>query len=203
LGVEQASLIAGLGNPGIEYAQTRHNAGFMAVERFAARRQAVWGMEPRFQARLARAEFEGRKLFLCEPLTYMNRSGLAVRAVAAYYQVPVNQVLIVVDDADMPLGQVRLRARGSTGGHHGLESVEQHLGTRDYARLRIGIGRRADGQREITDYVLGRFDASDRPWLEAILERVSLQIECWLAAGVKKAMSEWNGVVQAPLPNES
>jgi peptidyl-tRNA hydrolase, PTH1 family len=119
-GVENAYLIAGLGNPGTEYAQTRHNAGFMAVERFAGRRRAVWSLDRRFRARLARAEFDSRKLILCQPLTFMNLSGSAVQLVAAYYEVPICRILVVVDDADMPLGQVRLRARGSSGGHHGL-----------------------------------------------------------------------------------
>jgi peptidyl-tRNA hydrolase, PTH1 family len=174
----------------------------MVVEGFADRRRAAWGVDRRFQARLARAEFDGRKLFLCEPLTFMNRSGLAVQAVAAYYQVPLSGILIVVDDANLPLGQVRLRERGSSGGHHGLESIEQHLGTREYARLRIGIGRREDGVREITDYVLARFGAADRPLLEAVLERASRQIECWLTDGIQKAMTQLNGVVQTPLANE-
>jgi peptidyl-tRNA hydrolase, PTH1 family len=201
--VENAYLIAGLGNPGTEYVQTRHNAGFMALERFAAGFSAAWKTERQVYSRLARFEIEGRKVFLCEPLTFMNRSGMAVSAVAAYYKAPLGHLMVVVDDANMPLGQIRLRPRGSSGGHHGLESIEQHLGTREYARLRIGIGRREDGVREITNYVLGQFETSDRPLLEAVLQRVGQQMKCWLTDGTARAMSQFNGVVQTPMENES
>src|SRR5689334_7241461 len=107
----------------------------MAVERLAERRKASWKSERRFQARLAQVKWADAPLILCEPETYMNRSGVAVQAVADFYKVPVSQLLVVVDDADLPLGGIRLRGSGSSGGHHGLESIEQHLGTREYGRL--------------------------------------------------------------------
>ncbi|HEY6170122.1 MAG TPA: aminoacyl-tRNA hydrolase, partial [Verrucomicrobiae bacterium] len=125
-------LIAGLGNPGAEYARTRHNAGFLAVETLAKRWRAEWTSEKKFEARVARAGHGGRKVVLCEPQTFMNASGEAVGALAKFYRVAPKSVLVVVDDADLPFGEIRLRERGSTGGHHGLESVEQHLGTSDY-----------------------------------------------------------------------
>ena len=134
-------LIAGLGNPGGDYARTRHNVGFMVLEGVAKRWGAGWTYEKKFNARLARAERAERTALLCEPQTYMNSSGEAVGAVAEFYRIPVDRFLIVLDDADLPLGQLRLRPGGSGGGHHGLESIEQHLGTREYARLRVGIGR--------------------------------------------------------------
>jgi PTH1 family peptidyl-tRNA hydrolase len=133
----------------------------------------------------------------------MNLSGLAVRAVAAFYKIAVERVLVVVDDADLPLGEIRMRSSGSSGGHHGLESIEQHLGTREYARVRVGIGRRADGVRQITDYVLGRFEQADMPLLDAVLERACNQIECWLTAGVAKAMNDFNGMINTPLVKEN
>src|SRR2546426_8081508 len=126
-----------------KYARTRHNAGFRVVERLAKRWQASWGTDEKFNSRLANAEYAGRKVLLCEPETYMNRSGTAVGKLAEYFRVPPGQLLVVVDDADLSLGKIRLRPQGSSGGHHGLESIEQRLGTRQYARLRIGIGRTA------------------------------------------------------------
>ena len=200
--MEQVHLIVGLGNPGREYAQTRHNCGFMAVDRLAERRRVVWKTERKFQARVAHAKWAGKTVILCEPETFMNRSGVAVQAVALFYKVAVEQVLVVVDDADLPLGGLRLRGSGSSGGHHGLDSIEQHLGTRQYARLRIGIGRRTEGQREITDYVLGRFEAAEKALLEASLERACDQMECWMTAGVQEAMNQFNGTTNSPLVKE-
>jgi peptidyl-tRNA hydrolase, PTH1 family len=201
--VENVSLIVGLGNPGSDYAHTRHNAGFLVLEQFAGQRRATWKMEVRFQARLARAEFRNKRLVLCQPQTFMNLSGSAVQAVAAFYKIPLSQLLVVVDDADLPLGTLRMRPDGSPGGHHGLESVEQHLGTRAYARIRIGIGRGAGGTRQIKDFVLGRFDKSEGALLKAVLDRACSQLECWLTEGVGKAMNEFNGVIETPLVKES
>jgi PTH1 family peptidyl-tRNA hydrolase len=185
-------LIVGLGNPGREYVSTRHNAGFLLTGELARRWRADWTSEKKFQARIARA---GRKI-LCQPQTFMNLSGEAVGAVMDFYQLPVTQLLVVVDDADLPLGELRLRARGSSGGHHGLESVEQHLGTREFVRLRLGIGRQ-EGAREITGHVLGRFNAAETALLEKVLDRAAGQVECWLAEGIEKAMSRFNGVVDS------
>jgi peptidyl-tRNA hydrolase, PTH1 family len=109
----------------------------------------------------------------------------------------------VVDDADLPLGELRLRMKGSAGGHHGLESIERHLGGRNYARLRIGIGRQATDVREITNHVLGKFGAGEREWLDRILERAARQIECWVTRGIQEAMNQFNGAVAAPMPKES
>ena len=124
----------------------------------------------------------------------MNASGEAVGGVMAFYRVPLPQVMVVVDDADLPLGQIRMRPGGSSGGHHGLESVEQHLGTREYARLRIGIGRQG-GAREITGHVLGRFSSTEAALMDKVLDVASDQVETWLDAGIQKAMSQFNGVV--------
>jgi len=196
--VENLSLIAGLGNPGVEYAGTRHNIGFMLVERLAARGKAAWKLEKKFKARLAWLEVAGQKIILCQPQTFMNASGEAIGALGRFYQLPVERMLIVVDDADLPLGQIRLKPEGSSGGHHGLESVEQQLATRQYPRLRLGIGRRAGDDRQITDYVLGRFTAGEREIVEEALARASQQVECWRTAGIKEAMNQFNGAVTAP-----
>jgi peptidyl-tRNA hydrolase, PTH1 family len=198
--MENLYLIVGLGNPGAEYARTRHNAGFLVAERLAARWQASWTYEKKFNARVASAQRDTRRVLLCEPQTYMNSSGEAVGAVVAFYRVPSAALLVVVDDADLPLGELRLRPGGSSGGHHGLESVEQRLGTREYARLRIGIGRQS-GEREITGYVLGRFGSTEAALADRVLSVATDQAEAWLEAGIQKAMSQFNGVVGDP-PNE-
>jgi PTH1 family peptidyl-tRNA hydrolase len=194
--MESFHLIVGLGNPGAEYTKTRHNAGFLLVEKLAARWRADWKNERRFNARMARTERQGRRVLLCQPQTFMNASGETVGALVNFYRLPRTRILVVVDDADLPLGEIRLRAGGSSGGHHGLESIEQHLGSREFARLRLGIGRR-DGAREITDYVLSRFDPAEAALLKKVLDRAASQAECWLNDGIQKAMNQFNGVVDS------
>jgi PTH1 family peptidyl-tRNA hydrolase len=196
--VENLFLITGLGNPGQEYAGTRHNIGYELAARLAGQSRAVWKLEKKFNARLAWLEQTGRKIILCQPQTFMNASGEAMGALVRFYQLPVERTLVVVDDADLPLGQIRLRSEGSSGGHHGLESVEQQLGTRIYPRLRLGIGRRAEEDRQITNYVLGRFTAGEREIVEEVLARAIRQVECWWGAGIKEAMNQFNGAVTAP-----
>ena len=196
--MENLFLIAGLGNPGNEYTGTRHNIGFLLVEKLAAERKAAWKLERKFHSRLAWLELPGRKIILCQPQTFMNDSGEAVGALGRFYQLPVERMLVAVDDADLPLGQIRMRAEGSSGGHHGLESVEQQLATRQYPRLRLGIGRRAGDGRQITNYVLGRFTAGERETVEEELARAARQVECWWSAGIKEAMNQFNGAVTAP-----
>lgn len=195
--MDSVHLIIGLGNPGAKYKQTRHNIGFLLVEELADRWSAAWREEKKFEARLATGMCVGRKALLCQPLTYMNASGSAARRLADYYRVPIGQLLVVVDDADLPMGEMRLRPSGGTGGHHGLESVEACLGTSGYARLRLGIGRGREG-RQITGHVLGRFSKGDEEWLEAVLKRSADQVECWLGAGIQKAMNNFNGMVDHP-----
>jgi PTH1 family peptidyl-tRNA hydrolase len=192
--METLHLIVGLGNPGAEYARTRHNAGFLLVEKLATQWRADWANERKFDARMVKAERGGRKVLLCEPQTFMNLSGETVGAVTEFYRLPVKQLMVAVDDADLPLGEIRLRPAGSSGGHHGLESIEQHLGTREFARLRIGIGRRGIA-RQITGHVLGKFEATESELLEKVLDRAAGQIDCWLEAGLQTAMSQFNGVI--------
>jgi PTH1 family peptidyl-tRNA hydrolase len=134
------------------------------------------------------------RVILCEPQTYMNSSGDAVGPLADFYQVSLGRLLVVVDDADLPLGEIRLRAGGSSGGHHGLESIEQRLGTRSFARLRIGIGR-APGAREITGYVLGRFNSTESVRADKVIAVACDQAETWLNAGIQTAMNQFNGII--------
>jgi PTH1 family peptidyl-tRNA hydrolase len=194
--MEPMHLIVGLGNPGAEYAKTRHNAGFLLVEKLASQWKAGWNNERKFVAKMAKATHGGKKILLCEPQTFMNLSGEAVAAVVQFYQVPLANVMVVVDDADLPLGEIRLRPGGGSGGHHGLDSVAQHLSSKEYARLRVGIGRKNEA-RQITGHVLGKFSAEENALLEKVLERAANQIECWLNAGLQKAMSQFNGAISS------
>ncbi len=194
--MESVHLIVGLGNPGAAYAQTRHNAGFLLAERLAQRWKWNWAEERKFKARVAKGQQAGRRVLICQPQTFMNLSGETVGAVAGFYQVTPDRVLVAVDDADLPLGEIRLRASGSSGGHHGLESIEQHLASRTFPRLRIGIGRR-EGAREITDFVLGRFEEAESVSMGKVLDRASDQVECWVDGGIEKAMNRFNGVIDS------
>jgi len=182
--MENLYLVVGLGNPGSQYERTRHNVGFVVVDSLAERWKVRWSLEKKFNSRLARGECEGRRVLLCEPQTFMNASGEAVQAVASFYDIDPGRLLVVVDDADLPLGSLRLRPGGSPGGHHGLESIEQHLGTREYARLRVGIGRH-DGAREITGHVLGRFSSTESKLADKVLTVAANQAETWLIAGIQ------------------
>ena len=193
--MEDLHLIVGLGNPGAEYAKTRHNAGFMLADLLASRWRADWNNEKKFQSRIAKAERNGKRLVLSEPQTFMNLSGETVGALVKFYQLPLKQLIVAVDDADLPLGEIRLRPSGSSGGHHGLESIEQHLSSREYARLRIGIGRK-DSRREISGHVLGKLNATEMAVMEKVLARAAEQVESWLAHGLSKAMSQFNGVIE-------
>lgn len=195
--METWHLVAGLGNPGPAYERTRHNAGFLLVDRLARRWNVEWASERVFLARLARAQRGPSRVLLCQPQTYMNATGQAVAAIARYHQIPPERVLVVVDDADLPLGQIRLRPAGGSGGHHGLESVIQHLGTTGFPRLRLGIGRQP-GTREITGHVLGPFDSAEWQYMEQVLERAADQVECWLEHGLQRAMNLYNGRVNNP-----
>jgi len=200
--MENLYLIVGLGNPGREYSRTRHNAGFRVVEKLAERWRASWAYEGKFNALLARVDRGSRRVMLCRPQTYMNASGQAVSAVREFFRVALPRILGVVDDADLPLGRLRLRPGGSSGGHHGLESLEQHLSTRDYARLRIGIGR-LDGARQITGYVLGRFGSTEAALADKVLAVAADQAETWLESGIQTAMNQFNRVsIAQELGNE-
>lgn len=197
--MENLYLVVGLGNPGKEYAGTRHNAGFQLVQQLADQWKVQWTLDKKFNARLARREEDGKRIIICQPQTFMNASGEAVGGLSRFYQLQSRQILVIVDDADLPLGQIRMRPGGSCGGHHGLESIENHLATQDYPRLRLGIGRREGEGRRITNYVLGQFDAGERKILENVLQRAAQQVECWVEAGIQLAMNRFNGAIDAPL----
>ena len=179
-------LVVGLGNPGREYAATRHNVGFMIVDRLAAARRASFHLEKAWKIELARAG----AAWLCKPLTYMNLSGQAVRAIAQFHKIEPDETLVVLDDMALPLGKLRLRSSGSSGGHNGLQSVIEHLGTSSVPRLRVGITQANPG--EAVGHVLGKFAPDEVPLLEETLDRAVAAIDFADEHGIAAAMNKFN-----------
>ncbi len=189
-------LIVGLGNPGIKYARNRHNVGFMALAHLARSEHSRSGehvefKRQRFNAQLAEIKLDGERVLLARPQTYMNASGSAVARLAAFYHLPRPAVLVVYDDLDLPLGKIRLRANGSSGGHHGMESIIHALGGTDIPRLRIGIGR-PDSKQDV-GHVLGNFSDDEQSILDDVLRRAENALRVWVRDGIVKAMNEYNG----------
>lgn len=180
-------LLVGLGNPGREYRATRHNVGFMLLDRLAAAERAAWRVEKRWDAELALAP---GGVHLLKPQTYMNLSGQSVRAVADFFRIDAGETLVVLDDMALPLSRLRLRANGSAGGHLGLQSVIDHLGTASVARLRIGIGAAQPGGA--TGHVLGRFSPAEKDALEEALARGEQALALAQASGLEAAMNQFN-----------
>jgi len=179
-------LIVGLGNPGREYAATRHNVGFMIVDRLASEAGAEFRKEKAWRAEVARLE----NLILCKPLTYMNLSGESVRPLSSFHRISPNEVLVILDDMALPLGKLRLRASGSAGGHNGLQSIIQHFGTPAIPRLRVGIGSAEPGAA--IGHVLGRFAPEEQEALNATLSRAVEAIHCAQEKGFPAAMNGFN-----------
>jgi len=192
-------LIVGLGNPGPEYRDSRHNAGFMVLDEIARRHHLTWAMAPaqlpdalvakKFRPLGAEASAKAAVL-LSKPLTFMNRSGDAVAALSRYYDVEPVDLLVVVDDIDIPFGRLRTRASGSAGTHNGLRSVVERLGTQ-FPRLRVGVGR-GDARRDLADHVLAKFEPAEREQLESIVTRAADAAEMFAAEGIVKVMNTYN-----------
>ena len=193
--------MAGLGNPGSRYEGTRHNVGFMALEAVAAAAGSAFRAQPRLQGLLADVGNGEERLRLLLPQTFMNESGRSIRAALDWFGFDPAELLVVVDDMDLPLGRLRLRASGSAGGHNGLRSTISHLGTQDFARLRIGIGAPADNPAErrarTIGHVLGRFSAGEQPLLQAVLSEVQAGIGLIQRQGIERAANRLNGFVPA------
>ena len=183
-------LIAGLGNPGEEYAGTRHNAGFDVITRLLRKLPGTFSESHRCESRLFSGRFRGRNLELQMPLTYMNLSGKAVRGIAAKLGIAPEAILIISDDLDLPVGRIRLRSGGSAGGHHGLESVIAELGSSNFLRLRIGIGRANPGKT--VDHVLSKIEGEEREIYEAALDLAADAAMAVLTAGAARAMNQFN-----------
>lgn len=185
-------LIVGLGNPGRRYRNTPHNAGFAVVDGMAVRLGCTFRKRLRFRARTAEAQIGTEPVLLVKPETYMNRSGQAVGALLRFRKLDVTDVIVVVDDADLELGRIRIRPQGSSGGHRGLVSIEEHVG-KGFARVRIGIGR--SEQEALVDHVLTPLAASQRVVLDKVVEVASDAIGMLIEKGANEAMNAFNGVV--------
>jgi len=190
-------LLVGLGNPGTRYAGTRHNVGFMVLERLALAAGVRFRQQGRLQGLLSEIGSGPQRLRLLMPQTYMNESGRSIRAALDWFRLTPSQLLVIVDDMDLPLGRLRLRASGSAGGHNGLRSTIQHLGTQEFARLRIGIGAPAglpaDRRARTVSHVLGRFEPEERQVLEQVLEEVEAGIDLIRRQGLARAGNRLNG----------
>ncbi|MDF1825216.1 MAG: aminoacyl-tRNA hydrolase [Verrucomicrobiales bacterium] len=181
-------LVVGLGNPGPEYEGTRHNIGFDLVDRLAATRSLKWTRERKFRSKIAT---QSASLILSKPLTFMNLSGNAVARLTKFYKLKPDQVLVVYDDVDLPIGKMRFRANGSAGGHNGIKSLIEYLGTNEFPRLKLGIGA-AGRPGGMVDHVLGKFSEEESRELEKVLAIAEDGVNCALSAGLSAAMNQYN-----------
>lgn len=195
--VNPIQLVVGLGNPGGQYRQTRHNIGFEVVDALCGKWSISTSESRRFKGTQGDgAAVSGRRIVLLKPSTFMNRSGEAVRAVVDWYKLQANSVLIVYDDMDLPLGRLRLRPSGSAGGHNGMKSVITHLGTQEFPRLRVGIGntqKGTDRDGAVVSHVLGRFTPDEKPLVRRALEWAVEAVETTVCKDVEAAMNQFNG----------
>lgn len=180
-------LIVGLGNPGAKYENTRHNLGFMVVQALAKKQGLTFKRGWRVQGKLASGAIEEKKVHLFMPSTYMNLSGGAVRKCLDYYRVPLQNLLVIVDDIHIKLGSLRLREKGSSGGHNGLKNIEEHLRTQEYSRLRMGVGKESLSENALKAYVLGEFNAEEQKILPEVIESGIAVAMCWLTQGMEPA----------------
>ncbi|HTU91785.1 MAG TPA: aminoacyl-tRNA hydrolase [Gemmataceae bacterium] len=182
-------VVVGLGNPGSRYDGTRHNVGFAVIDNLAASPRAS-RFQSRFQAQVCELIEDADKILLVKPETFMNLSGRCVRAVVDFYQLPLIDLLVVCDDINLPLGKLRVRAKGTHGGHNGLRDIQNHLGTTEYARLRIGVGSPRD---DAIDHVLGRFSPAERAVIDDAAGLTAQAAVVWASRGVEACMNQYNG----------
>ena len=182
-------VVVGLGNPGKQYAGTRHNVGYMVVDMLATSPKAGRAQN-RFAAQLVELAEDSGKVLLVKPETFMNLSGQSVRQVLDFYKLPLEDLLVVCDDINLPLGKLRFRARGSHGGHNGLRNIQEHLGTTEYPRLRVGVGAARD---DMVDHVLGTFRSGERAGVEDAVARAVQAVVVWIRDGVEACMNRFNG----------
>ena len=192
---ENTFLLIGLGNPGREYANTRHNFGFMLIDRLAVRLNAR-GMKVQSKAIVTTATHEDRKLILAKPQTFMNLSGQSVQGLVHFYKISLTNFMVLSDDLDIPFGTIRIRAAGGPGGQRGMSSIIEKLGTKEFPRLRLGIGR-PPGRMEPSDYVLQSFPKAEQQMLSEVLDHASQAVFAFVTHGLNKAMNEFNGSVES------
>jgi len=184
-------MIVGLGNPGKKYENTRHNAGFMALDIL----EKEWGATPygnKKTATLTKAQVKGKEVLLVRPLTFMNLSGNAVNEVGAFYKIPADHIIVIADDVSMAVGRMRIRNKGSDGGHNGLKDILRVLGTDQLLRIKIGVGQKPHPDYDLADWVLGRFPKEDLPLLKEVLETVPPAVELLLDGEFAKAQNQYN-----------
>jgi len=186
-------LIVGLGNPGPEYAATRHNLGFQVIEELAGR-LGLRSLKEKHHCYLAESQIGEHKVILAQPQTFMNNSGPAVRGLLGWYKLSVDRLIVIYDDVDLEVGQIRVREKGSAGGHHGIESIIASLGTAEFARVRIGIGR-TNLTGDVSDYVLQKVPAAQQEQLAAAVVTAADAAETIVTAGLTPAMNKFNGSV--------
>ena len=184
-------IIAGLGNPGVQYDRTRHNMGFDVIDRLVIRNRIPQGTS-RFHSMVGSGIIGGEKVLLMKPLTYMNLSGTAVAEAVHFYKLdPATQLLVISDDIDLEPGRLRIRKQGSAGGQNGLKHIIKCLGTDEFARIRVGTGQKPEGW-DLADWVLSRFSGDDRAKVDEALDRAALAAECWVSEGADAAMNRYN-----------
>ena len=185
-------LLVCLGNPGDKYENTRHNVGFMVADEIAERqRKPIQRLK--FKALTNVLTISGEKVLVMKPITYMNLSGEAVRQGVDFYKIPPERVLVVSDDTALALGRLRIRTKGSAGGHNGLKNIIQHLGTDQFPRLRVGVGEKPHPDYDMADWVLGRFTGEDKKTIDGAVKRAADAVECILAEGIDRGMGKFNG----------
>ena len=192
---ELTYLLVGLGNPGREYKDTRHNFGFMLIDRIAVRLNAR-GMRVQSKAIVTTATYEDRKLILAKPQTYMNLSGQSVQGLVNFYKIPHTNIMVLSDDLDIPFGTIRIRAAGGPGGQRGLASVIESLGTKDFARLRLGIGR-PPGRMDPANFILQNFSRDEMKSISEILDTAADAVLEFVKNGLNAAMNKFNGSIES------
>ena len=183
-------LIVGLGNPTKEYENTRHNIGFMAIDALSEEYH-IPVESLRHKALIGKGAIEGQRVILAKPVTYMNLSGEAVRAISDYYKIPPEDIIIIFDDTTLDVGRMRIRKKGSAGGHNGIKSIIAHLGTMEFPRIKIGIGAKREGQ-DLADYVLSRFPKEEKEALGQVLEDVKKAVALMVWNDIEEAMNQYN-----------
>ncbi len=195
-------MIAGLGNPGREYEGTPHNVGFAAVDSICRSLGGDWRIEPRFKADVAKVSTGGEQLLLVKPMTYMNASGEAIGQIMRYYRMAPSEIIVVSDDVNLQPGRIRVRAAGSAGGHNGLKSTIEHLGSRQFTRVRIGVGLGRGQSGSLVGHVLGRIAKEDAEGVAAGIDAAAEAALCAALEGTETAMNQYNAPPAAKSPED-